>query len=168
MPSWRLSANLPGQGPGAPRGGASQAAAKIAPALIPVPAHDAGAWEFRGAVVGSPGTTRIPAPANSALNGIDRNPVAQAQTGWIGLPSSDFSYWRPSIYIQFPRSRVNVSVFSDNQMPVPAIDPRGLPAVAMPGPVMLNHFQVPNPRKAAKFPPLRKRPRTGTHPGVDR
>lgn len=158
MPSWRLSSNGPGPDD-------RRASVKIAAALLPVPAHDAGAWQSRGQVSGSPGTARIPAPPpNVPAN----NRVAQAQTGWIGLPSSDFSYWRPAVYYTWPASRVKVSVFSDNQMPVPAVNPAGHPVVAMPGPVMLNHFQVPNPRVASRFPPLSKRPRKPRRVWVDR
>src|SRR5215469_3323020 len=114
MATWRLATLAGGMGQ------------KLRGAALPVPAVDAGAWKSRGPVVGIPGTMRIPAPA--PVPQADSNLVAKAQTGWIGLPSSQFSYWLPGIwYTPKPGSRAPVSVFSDNQMPVPAVDPRGVP-----------------------------------------
>jgi len=136
MPSWRLSA--------------LGAGSKIRAALLPVPAVDAGAWQSRGPISGSPGITRIPAVA--PLPRVDSELTALANAGNIGLPSSAFNYWLPGVYYAWPASRAPVSVFSDNQMPVPAIDPRGLPAVVMPGPVMQGQRQTSTPRVAPKFP----------------
>lgn len=144
MPSWRLSAIGPSR---------TDVALKVRPALLPVPAHDAGAWQSRGPVSGSPGILPIPAPAPFPTAEMDATSLAQ--TGWIGLPSGDFSYWRPSIYIQYPVSRFHGSVFSDNQMPVPAIDPRGVPAVVMAGVLHLGQFQVRQPRRAVRYPSMR-------------
>jgi len=137
MASWRLTANSSG------------APAKAAGALLPVPAHDAGGWQSRGPISGSPGTTAISAPAPVPIT--DRSLAAMANAGNIGLPSSDFSVWYPSVYYQRATERAPVSVQSDNQMPVPAIDPRGKPGVVMPGPVMLGQYQVANPHVAPKF-----------------
>jgi hypothetical protein len=77
--------------------------------------------------------------------------AAQANAGFIGEPSSKFDAWCPSVYYTYPVSKSPVSVFSDNQMPVPAIDPRGLPGVVMPGPIMLGQTQVANPVVAPKY-----------------
>jgi hypothetical protein len=123
--------------------------AKAGPALLPVPSPLAQAFQSRGPVCGSPGTRRIPAPA--PLPVIDSSFVAMAQSGQIGLPSSVFSYWTPGIYYARPASRAPVSVLSDNQMPVPATDPRGKPGVVMPGPVLTGQRQVANPRVAPKY-----------------
>lgn len=142
MSSWRLSA-LPASG---------RANQKLRGALLPIPAKDAGGWQSRGPVYGSPGTTRITAPA--PFPGTDLSLVAQSMEGNIGEPSSKFSWWTPGVYwVRATRngSRAPVSVFSDNQMPVPAVDPRGRPGVVMPGPIMLGQTQVANPRVAPKF-----------------
>ena len=139
MTSWRLSA----------LGASGRANQKLRGALLPIPAPWAGAYQARGVIYGSPGTTRIPAP--SPVPQADAGMVAQAQTGIIGEPSSKFSWWLPGIYYSPEVWKPHVSYFSDNQMPVPAIDPRGLPGVVMPGPVMLGQQQVNNPRVAPKY-----------------
>lgn len=136
MASWRITM----LGPGKRLGGAA----------LPVPAKDAGGWSSRGPVNGHPGTMRIPAPA--PVPHTDRELTALANSGFIGLPSSDFSTFNPSLYyINGPQERFPGSLDSDNQMPVPAIDPRGIPGVVMPGPVMLNQFQVDNPAVRPKY-----------------
>jgi len=105
---------------------------KLGAALIPVPAKDAKAYQGRGIISGNPGTFHVPAPA--PLPGYDASGVAKAiagvGAGGMGQPSSQYSFWRPSLY--FTRSIGPwgpVSTVSDNQMPVPAIDPRGRPAM---------------------------------------
>jgi len=136
MASWRLTAQGPTDLTGA--------------ALLPVPAKDAGAWSSRGVVAGSPGTTAIPAPAPAP--GHDRSTVALANAGNIGLPSSDFDHWLPSVYyVAAPQDPLPVSRESDNQMPVPARDPIRHQAVVMPGPVMLGQYQVATPHVAPKY-----------------
>lgn len=137
MASWRLTAM------------ASSQLHKLRGALIPVPAIDAGAKNSRSVVYGFPGTVRIPAPP--PFPDADKMTVAFAQTGWIGIPSSYFSWWTPSIYYVPAVERAPVSRISDNQMPVPAVDPRGLPAVVMPGPMMMGQTQVSTPRLAPKY-----------------
>jgi hypothetical protein len=80
----------------------------------------------------------------------------------MGQPSSDYSYWRPSIYFTRTPTPQNmaVSYVSDNQMPVPAVDPRGRPSMwslgrspspAMSGPPMLRQFSIVQPRALPKF-----------------
>lgn len=143
MSSWRLSA----------LGASGRAGQKLRGALLPVPAKDAGAWSSRGRVYGSPGTVRISAPA--PFPGTDSSLAAMANAGNIGEPSSKFGWWTPSVYFTASREHAPVSVYSDNQMPVPAIDPRGRPGVVMPGPIMLGQTQVANPRVAPKFLDIR-------------
>ena len=145
MSSWRLSA-LPAAG---------RANQKLRAALLPVPSGWAQGFQSRGPVTGWPGTVRITAPA--PMPGTDSSLAAQALAGNIGEPSSKFSWWTPSVYytrLEQPYlngSVAPVSVLSDNQMPVPSVDPRGMPGVVMPGPVMLGQTQVGNPRVAPKF-----------------
>lgn len=133
-------------------GAAGLAGLRLRAALLPVPAAGAFSYQSRGPVYGSPGTTRIPAPA--PLPWTDSSAVAQAQTGNIGEPSMKFSWWTPGVYFQRPQGQPfgpPVSVLSDNQMPVPAVDPRGVPGIVMPGPVMLGQNQVTQPRVAVKY-----------------
>jgi hypothetical protein len=132
MPSWRLSAN----------GNATD----IGAALMPVPAQDAGAWSSRGPVNGHPGTMAVAAPAPAGVpQDWSRRTSGSAQAG---VPQSIL----PSLYwLDGPQEHAPVSTLSDNQMPVPAIDPRGKPGVVMPGPVMLGQQQVTQPRAIPKY-----------------
>jgi hypothetical protein len=99
----------------------------IGPALLPVPAMSFQAYQSNGQIHGAPGTVRIPAPA--PFPELDRSPVAQATEGPIGLPSSDFSYWRPDVWYQtdvatMPDRAGGVCYLnSTHEMPVPAVRP---------------------------------------------
>ena len=145
-------------------------------AIIPVPAKDANAWQARGMTSGNPGTFCVPAPA--PIPGYDRTGVAKAiagvGAGGMGQPSSDYSYWRPSIYYittPTPQNMV-VSYTSDNQMPVPANDPRGglananwaqaqSPGPAMNRPRVGGQYQVLAVRALPKFLNRTRRARRG-------
>lgn len=88
-----------------------------------------GAQEYKGAVVGQPGTRAIPVdpvvpspdPGDIALMGLSRSSDAP-----------DVFY--PNLYFtdgpirERPGAGMPVSVYSDNLMPVPAVDPRGIPS----------------------------------------
>lgn len=139
-------------------GASGRAGLKLRAGLLPIPAAGAQSFQSRGPVYGSPGTTRIPAPA--PLPWTDSSLAAYANAGNIGEPSMKFAWWTPGLYwVRIPEngSRSPVSVFSDNQMPVPAVDPRGRPGVVMPGPIMLGQTQVANPRVAPKYHDIKKR-----------
>jgi hypothetical protein len=70
----------------------------IGPALVPVPAMAASAFQSRGQIHGSAGTVAVPAPA--PFPGSDQSPVAQASTGIIGMPSSQLGAWYPQVWYQ--------------------------------------------------------------------
>ena|SRR5215469_389534 len=138
--------------------------ALLGAAMIPVPAKDRNAWQARGLIFGSPGTARIPAPA--PIPGYDQQGAAKAiagvGAGGMGQPSSIYSFWRPSVYYTRTPTPQNmaVSYVSDNQMPCPAVDPRGRPSMwslgrsprpAMGGPPLLRQFQVVQPRQLPKW-----------------
>lgn len=124
--------------------------------LIPAPAQGAGSWSSWGSLNGCPGTQAVPAPA--PVPGLDRERTAQASAGIIGLPSSQVpNQIYPSLYYQRPALNPAlappVSYVSDNALPVPAIDPRGLPAVmATPPPRIGGQNQVVSPYAVANWP----------------
>jgi len=62
-------------------------------------------------------------------------------------------YFTPGLYWQQETASFHapMSVLSDNQMPVPAVDPSGTPGVVMPGPVLLGQSQVQQPRVTPKY-----------------
>lgn len=124
--------------------------------LLPAPAQSAGAWSSWGTIVGEPGTQAVPAPA--PVPGTDRELTAQANEGIIGMPSSKVPQAiYPALYYQQPAYNPvlagPVSVFSDNALPVPAVDPRGLPAVMQTAPPRIGgRRQVVSPYAVQNWP----------------
>ena len=119
---------------------------RLGAAALPVPARDARAYQARGFITGSPGTGRIAAPAPAA--------VPQSWNRALHRSSDAPDVWFPSVYYTHgPQAATPpVSVTSDNQMPVPAVDPRGKPAVMLRGPVFLGQTQVGQPKTIPSFP----------------
>jgi hypothetical protein len=118
---------------------------RLGAAALPVPARDAQAYQSWGITHGAPGTERIPAPAP---------PVPQAWNRALSRSSDAPDVIYPALYFQHGRlaGTPPVSVTSDNQMPVPAVDPRGKPAVMSRGPVFLGQQQVGQPKTIPSFP----------------
>lgn len=120
---------------------------RLGAAAMPVPAHDARAFQSRGHIVGQPGTQAVPAPAPPAV-----------PQGWAGRLHTSTSMGVPDViypslyyYGRSAMTYAPVSVVSDNQMPVPAIDPRGAPAVMSRRPVFLGQSQVPGSNVAPSY-----------------
>lgn len=89
-----------------------------------------GALQYKDGVTGQPGTQLIPIDANPA----PQCPAGQAQMG-LSRTSDAPNNIRPNLYYArpqrayYPGAGMPVSVRSDNLMPVPAVDPRGIPAM---------------------------------------
>lgn len=133
--------------------------AMLGAAMIPVPAPDARAYQARGLIHGNP-SQRIPVPYPGAV----RQEITPLAIGAHDSRSSDApSYFTASIYYLHGRQAMTppVSVTSDNQLPVPAIDPRGRPAVLSARPVFLRQQQIVQPRVAARFPGRNRKARSG-------
>lgn len=95
-----------------------------------------GAQQYKGAVTGQPGTAGI--PTGPALVFQDPHFSAMAKTS----DAPDVFY--PNQYYQ--RGLTNsapVAIYSDNVMPIPAVDPRGRPAVlSNPPPLLRRQVQA--------------------------
>jgi hypothetical protein len=98
-------------------------------AATPVPVRPPGsAMQYKDGVTGRPGTFPVPSPGP----GVPRGPVALAMGGFSftaycpGFYPNQ--YWARPEAAYHPGAGMPVSVFSDNLMPVPATDPRGVPA----------------------------------------
>ena len=90
-----------------------------------------GAQMFKDGVTGQPGTQAIPVRSRDSVPSPDPGDIAM-----MGLSRSSDApdvfypnlYWaRPQAGF-WPGAGMPVSVTSDNLMPVPAVDPRGIPA----------------------------------------
>lgn len=125
-------------------------------ALIPVPARDARAYQARGFTgktdaVAAPGADAVPQSWNRALHRSSDAPnVIRPDIRWQLPQMSPMDAWIP------------VSPYSDNQMPVPALDPRGgvnnanwpqaqSPRPILNRPVFLRQQQIRQPKVAPKF-----------------
>ncbi len=128
----RFSMFAPGQHPGAA-------------GLAPVPAMDARAFQSRGIIDGQPGTMPVAAPAPAA--------VPQSWNRALHRSSDAPNLIRPALYYERGGlEHAPVSVVSDNQMPVPAVDPRGTPAVMSRRPVFLGQSQVKANKVTSSYP----------------
>lgn len=88
-----------------------------------------GAMQYKDGVTGQPGTMPISAPGP----GVRQEAAGQALMG-LSRTSDCPPYFLPNLYYArpqrdyWPGAGMPVSVRSDNLMPVPATDPRGIPA----------------------------------------
>lgn len=88
-----------------------------------------GAVQYKDGVTGQPGTLPIPVEGP----GVEQSRSGQAQMG-LSRTSDAPPWFRPNLYYArperdfWPGAGMPVSVRSDNLMPVPAHDPRGIPA----------------------------------------
>ena len=115
--------------------------------LIPVPALPAQGYQSRGIISGSPGIAKVPAPSPGG--------VPQSYNRALHRSSDAPDYWLPSLYsARGELEHAPVSVVSDNQMPVPAIDPRGKPAVMLRGPLFRGQRQVRSNKNNVSFPSM--------------
>jgi hypothetical protein len=104
--------------------------------LIPAPAQGFGSWSSAGRRHGQPGTEQVPALP----------PAAVPQGGWAQGSQHSSRYAPdviyPALYYQDGSEQFGpngspgpvyntsqVAYVSDNALPIPAVDPRGLPAV---------------------------------------
>src|SRR5271156_772807 len=88
-----------------------------------------GAQQYKDGVTGQPGTQRI--PVHPQIPSPDIGDLAQAG---LSRSSAAPNWFLPNLYFArpqrsfWPGAGMPVSVQSDNLMPVPATDPRGIPA----------------------------------------
>jgi hypothetical protein len=124
-------------------------------AFVPVPAATTAVVAFKGDVVGQPGTRGIPAPpsdfgeAGQTVNGV---PVRGAGSGYNQGSGTMPPVWYPQLYYERRLTETpEVSIYSDNQMPVPAADPRGVAAVMARPPQFLGQGQVVQPKAMPRW-----------------
>jgi hypothetical protein len=112
-----------------------------------------GAQRYKRFVVGQPGTMAIPAPTSNTQISPDAGDKAQMGTA----RSSDApDVWYPTIYYQpnlyaAPGPVNPVSIYSDNIMPVPAVDPRGVSARLSRPVQQRGRRQIPMPRALPRW-----------------
>lgn len=131
------------------------------PWLLPARTWDARAYQSVGVLTGQPGTQYIPAPDAAAIPPGNLPTAARGFTAWpLRARSSSRDSPRvilPALYYQRvlpnPALQPVVSVISDNQMPVPAIDPRGTPAIMFSRPPRIGgRGQVTQPYSVVNWP----------------
>lgn len=124
-------------------------------AFTPVPCINGAALAYKSGVVGQPGTLGIGAPRPEVYGNSDISayPFAGGYSNSGAMPPVQY----PNLYYQatldIPGSDVitgGMQIFSDNQMPIPARDPRGVAARLARPPVFLGQAQIKAP--AGKWP----------------
>jgi hypothetical protein len=128
-------------------------------AMTPIPAVDGrgdGPWSNSAQTSGQPGTQGVPAGMPEfGQDGLRVN-GATIRGGGAGYGQGSGTMhsqvWYPSVYFQKQLSgfTLNVpgqgpSIYSDNQMPVPAANPLGVAAVLAKPPTFLGQSQVSQP-----------------------
>jgi len=109
-----------------------------------------GAIRYKAAVQGSPGTTRVPAPTRDTVPSPD---IGDRAGGGLFYSTDAPDFWLPTKY--YERSldgdgtmgpTTPVRIYSDNLMPVPAVDPRGRPARLARPILQRGQWQISAPR----------------------
>ena len=120
-------------------------AERLGAAQIPIRAQGASSYASRGIINGSPGTAGIGAPRPA---GIPQDLTPWAINGGYHRSDQVQAVWYPGIYFQNntndPPEHAPVSVLSDNQMPMPALNPMGQPAVMMGRPRLGGQYSLQN------------------------
>lgn len=119
-------------------------------AFVPVPAAVPGAkTAYKNVVHGQPGTQAISAPPCEVTATVNGQLVTSGYSGGTRMMPP---WWFPQLYFETVLSeKPDVSVYSDNQMPVPAADPRGVAARMARPPVFLGQAQVTQPKGLPKW-----------------
>jgi len=91
--------------------------------------QDGGGQQYKDGVTGRPGTAAIPVPGP----GVQAGRASQATGGYSSTAAAPPAiypnqYWARPQRSYHPGAGQPISVFSDNLMPVPATDPRGVAA----------------------------------------
>lgn len=135
-------------------------------AFAPVPAPDGrgfGPWSGKSAVHGQPGTQGVPAGLpdfgrdGQTVNGVS---VRGGGAGYASGSGTMPGVWYPQLWYldQLDGSTLvsgntqTPSVYSDNQMPIPAADPRGRAALLARPPVFLGSRNLEQPKAATRWP----------------
>jgi hypothetical protein len=97
------------------------------------------AWAYKDAVTGTPGTVKV-------------------MDGTPGVPTGLCPGFYPNVYVARPErsyrpgAGMPISVQSDNLMPVPARDPRGVPAPQSVPSQLRGSFQIKQPARIVSWP----------------
>lgn len=129
---------------------------KLGAAAVPPLSPDRNAWQARGRI----GLAKsIPAPPPG---GVPQDRTALAIGAHDSRSSDSPNVFNPFMYwVAGPQILLPVSWVSDNQLPVPATDPRGTPAVMARRPVFRGQQQVTQPRATVSYPNMNRRARRG-------
>lgn len=118
-------------------------------AFVPVPAATTAVVAYKGDVTGRPGTQPVPAGQPELTSFVNGLPV---RSGYSGGTTMMPPVWFPQEWYERHLSETPpVSVYSDNQMPVPANDPRGRAALMANRPQFLGQSQLRQPRALPKW-----------------
>ena len=123
-------------------------------AFTPIPCINGSALNYKGSVVGQPGTQGIPAPYPGTFNDLHPAEYAGGPSESVAMPPVMYPQLWYQRTLDIPGSEVitgGMAVFSDNQMPIPARLPWGKAARLAKPPTFLGQRQVQQPRALPRW-----------------
>jgi hypothetical protein len=110
------------------------------------------AWQYKDGITGRPGTVKV----LDGTPGVPTGPIAQAMggTSYTAYCPGFYpnQYWaRPEASYR-PGAGMPIAVRSDNLMPVPARDPRGVPAPQAVPSMLRGGRQIRQPARVVSWP----------------
>jgi len=110
------------------------------------------ASQYKDGVTGRPGTVPVPSPGP----GVPTGPIAMAMggTSYTAYCPGFYpnQYWARPQGQYWPGAGMPISIRSDNLMPVPATDPRGVPAPQAVPLAMRGNQQIRQPASLIQWP----------------
>jgi hypothetical protein len=123
-------------------------------AFTPIPCINGAALNYKGSVVGQPGTQGIPAPYPGTFNDLHPQEYAGGPSESVAMPPVMYPQLWYQRTLDIPGAEVvtgGMAVFSDNQMPIPARLPWGKAARLAKPPTFLGQRQVQQPRALPRW-----------------
>lgn len=123
-------------------------------AFTPIPCINGSTLNYKGGVVGQPGTRGIPAPYPGTFNDLNPHQYGGGPSESVAMPPVIYpnQYYQQTLDI--PGDQVitgGMAIQSDNQMPIPARLPWGKAARLAKPPTFLGQHQIQQPRALPRW-----------------
>jgi hypothetical protein len=123
-------------------------------AFTPIPCINGAALNYKGGVVGQPGTQGVPAPYPGTFNDLHPAEYGGGPSESVAMPPVMYPQLWYQRTLDIPGSQVitgGMAIQSDNQMPIPARLPWGKAARLAKPPTFLGQRQIQQPRALPRW-----------------